>query len=89
MCENTSVQLNKGFEMAKKKELCLTAAEDKVFKIVSRRVENGKTVTTQDVSKSFGGKHRSYVYRILKRLIDKGLVTRYLTRYYSVSDKVR
>lgn len=43
------------------------------------------TTTSGDLSKAWGDKERSYVYRVLKVLTDKGLVERYSQRYYKLA----
>lgn len=61
-------------------------AEAAVYKIVRRRQSRGLTITSGTVAKDYGNKHRVHVYRLLRSLIEKGLVERYDTRYYRLVD---
>ena len=66
-------------------ELGLTGAEHEVFQIVSKRQAAGKTITSGDVAAAWGGKNRSYTYRVLKSLMNKGLIEQYSQRYYKLA----
>jgi len=61
----------------------LTQAEHEVFKIVRDRQNRNKTTTSGDVAADWG-KDRTYVYRKLMSLIEKGLIERYSHLYYRV-----
>lgn len=60
----------------------LTGAENDVYKIVEARHRAGKTTTSGDVAKEWGGKNRSYTYRVLSALMRKELIEQYSQRYY-------
>lgn len=66
-------------------EYGLTVAEFRVYEIVAFRQEQKRTTTSGDVARGWGGKNRSYTYRVLKSLIDKGLVEQYSQRYYRLA----
>lgn len=66
-------------------ELGLTAAESAAYTALTTAIGEGKTVTSGDVAERMDGKNRSYIYRVLERLINKGLVERYGQRYYKLA----
>lgn len=65
----------------------LTAAEDAAYQIVAKREAAMKTTTSGDVAEAWDDKNRSYTYRVLKSLIDKGLLEQYSHRYYRLKKK--
>ncbi len=65
----------------------LTGAEHEVYDIVQVRQDAGKTTTSGDVAAKWGGKNRSYTYRVLASLISKGLIEQYSQRYYRLAKK--
>jgi len=58
-----------------------TAAIDIVLKIEKKKLN----VTTQAVATLWGNKDRTYVWRVLTSLIEKGWIERYGGRYYKSS----
>lgn len=65
-------------------DLMLTETQAKVYKILSDRYQSGKLTTRSDVEKALGGKEKSWVWRILNSLSEKGLVERYEQKYYKL-----
>ena len=68
-------------------EQSLTEAHYAVYCILSARQHEGKTTTSGDVAAEWGGKNRSYTYKVLKALIDKGLVEQYSQCYYKLTNR--
>lgn len=65
-------------------DFCLTVVQAEVLQIIAERTKYGSITTRLDISKSLGGKDKSWTCRILRALIDKGLVERYEQRYYKL-----
>lgn len=65
--------------------LGLTDAQNNAYRILQNRQARGLTTTSSDVAEEWGDKDRSYVYRVLKALCDKGMVERYSRRYYKLT----
>lgn len=63
----------------------LTGAEFRVYKIIEKRHREGKTTTSGDVAKAWGGKNRSYTYRVIATLMKAELVEQYGQRYYRLA----
>lgn len=63
----------------------LTGAEFCVYQIVEKRHAGNKTTTSGDVAREWGGKNRSYTYKVLASLIVKGVVEQYSQRYYRLA----
>lgn len=61
----------------------LTAVQAEVFGIIKKR--HGKVTTRADIEAAAGSKDKSWICRILKSLIAKGLVERYEQRYYRLA----
>lgn len=66
-------------------KLELTAAQNAVYKIVHSRQLSGETTTSTDVTNDRGLKDRSSTYRVLKSLIEKGLIETYAGKYYKLA----
>jgi len=64
----------------------MTAAQSRVYKIILARQQKGETTKTSDVAKSWGGKNRQYVRRIIVSLMDKGIVESYTRIYYRIAN---
>jgi len=65
-------------------DFCLTVVQADVLQIIAKRTKAGRITTRMDVSEALGGKDKSWTCRILRALIDKGLVERYEQRYYKL-----
>ena len=64
----------------------LTAAQNAVLIIVRSRQERGETITSTNVTQERGLKDRSSSYRVLKSLIEKGLIENYGGSYYKIAE---
>ena len=62
-------------------EAGLTGAEHEVYEIMRTRQDTNQTITSGDVASKWE-KERTYAYRVIKALIDKGYAEQYNTRYY-------
>lgn len=65
-------------------DFCLTVVQAEVLQIIAKRTKAGRITTRIDISEALGGKDKSWTCRILRSLIDKGLVERYEQRYYKL-----
>lgn len=65
-------------------DFCLTVVQADVLQIIAQRTKAGRITTRMDISEALGGKDKSWTCRILRSLIDKGLVERYEQRYYKL-----
>jgi len=65
-------------------DFCLTVVQAEVLQIIAKRTKAGRITTRIDISEALGGKDKSWTCRILRALIDKGLVERYEQRYYKL-----
>lgn len=65
-------------------DFCLTVVQAEVLQIIAKRTKAGRITTRMDISEALGGKDKSWTCRILRALIDKGLVERYEQRYYKL-----
>lgn len=65
-------------------DFCLTVVQSEVLKIVARRTKAGRITTRLDISEALGGKDKSWTCRILRALLDKGLIEKYEQRYYKL-----
>lgn len=65
-------------------DFCLTVVQAEVLQIIAKRTKAGRITTRIDISEALGGKDKSWTCRILRALIDKGLVERYEKRYYKL-----
>lgn len=65
-------------------DFCLTVVQADVLQIIAKRTKAGRITTRIDISEALGGKDKSWTCRILRALIDKGLVERYEQRYYKL-----
>lgn len=65
-------------------DFCLTVVQAEVLQIIAQRTKAGRITTRMDISEALGGKDKSWTCRILRALIDKGLVERYEQRYYKL-----
>jgi predicted transcriptional regulator len=65
-------------------DFCLTVVQADVLQIIAKRTKAGRITTRMDISEALGGKDKSWTCRILRALIDKGLVERYEQRYYKL-----
>lgn len=63
-------------------DLHLTLVQTNVLTIIKRRYAEGKLTMRSDIEVELGGKDKSWVCRILRALHDKGLIERYVQRYY-------
>lgn len=68
-------------------KLELTAAQAAVYKIVRSRQMRNKTTTSTNVTKDRGLKDRSSTYRVLKSLIELGLIETYAIKYYKLAEQ--
>lgn len=66
-------------------QLGLTPGEFEVYSIVRKRHLKGKTTANSDVAEAWD-KSRTYVYRTLRSLVDKGLVERYSGIFYRLAE---
>ena len=62
----------------------LTEAEYNVFKVLEKRQVRGKVTSTGDISKALRGLDRSWIWRNLMSLIEKGIVEQYSRRCYRI-----
>ncbi len=62
-------------------ELGLTSAETEVFKAIKRLSKTDQPITCGEVVAKVGN-HRTWVWRCLQGLINKGLVERYGSIFY-------
>ena len=65
-------------------DFCLTVVQADVLQIIAKRTKAGRITTRMDISEALGGKDKSWTCRIVRALIDKGLVERYEQRYYKL-----
>ena len=65
-------------------DFCLTVVQAEVLQIIAKRTKEARITTRIDISEALGGKDKSWTCRILRALIDKGLVERYEQRYYKL-----
>jgi len=65
-------------------DFCLTVVQSEVLKIVARRTKAGRITTRLDISEALGGKDKSWTCRILRALLEKGLIEKYEQRYYKL-----
>ena len=63
----------------------LTGAEYEVYNIVRARQAENETITTRYVSEEWGGKEMSWTWRVLRALMDKGMIEQYSGRFYRLA----
>jgi hypothetical protein len=56
-----------------------------VYKIVEKQQAQNLITTSGMVAKAWGGKNRSYTYKVLASLMVKGLIEQYSQRYYRLA----
>ena len=62
----------------------LTKAEYNIFRVLKKRLDMDKVTSTGDISYALDGLDRSWIYRILISLTEKGIVERYGQRFYRI-----
>ena len=65
-------------------DFCLTVVQSEVLEIVARRTKAGRITTRLDISEALGGKDKLWTCRILRALLEKGLIEKYEQRYYKL-----
>ena len=63
----------------------LTAAENAAYKVLRSMQGRGAVITSGSLAEAWGGKNRSYVYRILQSLISKSIVENYDSIFYRLA----
>lgn len=65
-------------------DFCLTVVQAEVLQIIAKRTKAGRITTRMDISEALGGKDKSWTCRILRALLEKGLIEKYEQRYYKL-----
>lgn len=65
-------------------DFCLTVVQAEVLQIIAKRTKEARITTRIDISEALGGKDKSWTCRILRALLEKGLIEKYEQRYYKL-----